>query len=255
MLVMRPVEIALQLVELLGFHQPAGVTELARLAKLPKSTIQRNLLALEKTGWIEMRDSDHGQWTLTIRAAIAAGGRVPIEQQNMRSLAIPVMEELRRTTGETIYLSYLFNNAMVIFERLDGIKPVQHFFPYGIVYGLHASAGGNAIMAKLSPADLKYHLANPFLNASSMIPMPRAELLRELQKIRKRGYGISNTPDGKAVGAAICDPQGRPIAAISIVAPLNRVTPAIIDKWGALVADATRRIGIGTGGLAGLQGF
>ncbi|MFW7355033.1 MAG: helix-turn-helix domain-containing protein [Brucella sp.] len=46
------------MIELLSLHQPSGVSELARLTDMPKSTAQRILLALERTGWIEPAPTD-----------------------------------------------------------------------------------------------------------------------------------------------------------------------------------------------------
>jgi IclR family transcriptional regulator, acetate operon repressor len=247
---MRPVEIALQLIELLGFHQPAGVTDLARLANLPKSTIQRNLLVLQKAGWIEMVDRERAQWTLTIRASLAAGGSVTDAHADLRNVAIPVMEEIRRSTKETVNLSYMFGSAMVLFERLDGISPVKHFARHGTVFGLYSSAAGRSILAKFPPATLEEFLANPvdtFRSQGATIP---EDLRREIQKVKKAGYAFAKYVDGPAVAAAICDPLDRPFAAISLTAPAQRTTPALLKKWGPMMADGARRISIGAAALS-----
>ena len=247
---MRPVEIALQLIELLGVHQPAGVTDLAKLANLPKSTIQRNLLVLQKAGWIEMCDPERSQWTLTIRAAVAAGGSVTDAQSDLRNVAIPVMEEIRRATKETVNLSYMFGNVMVLFERLDGISPVKHFARNGTVFGLDGSASGRAILAKLSPSELEKYLARRVDKFKSQEPTPPPDLRREIQKIRRTGYGVAKYVDGFGVGAAICDPLDHPFAAVSLTAPAQRATPTLLKQWGPMVADGARRISIGAAALS-----
>lgn len=253
---MRPVEIALRMMELIGTHQPAGVTELARLAGLPKSTAQRSLMALHKAGWIEFQDAKHPLWILTPRATVAVGG-LTNGQRNLRGLAMPVMEELRRATGETIHLSYLHNNSIIIFERLDGIKPVKYFFPYGTIFPLHSSASGKAILARLMPDDLDAYLSQPLAAVTPRTVMSPTKLHAEIKKIQKQGYSVTiggNVPDVSAVGAAICDQTDRPFAALSVSAPSGRLTPDLVEKFGPLVADAARRISVGVAALPSLRG-
>lgn len=101
---MRPVHIALQLLELLSKEQPAGVTELASLADLPRSTAQRALMTLADAGWIEIADQRRGSWVISLKALMVAG-QATESQRQLRNIAVPVMEECRRATGETIHLS------------------------------------------------------------------------------------------------------------------------------------------------------
>ena len=253
---MRPVEIALQMMELIGAHQPAGVTELARLAGLPKSTAQRSLMALQKAGWIEFQDAKHPSWILTPRATLAVGG-LTNGQRNLRGIAMPVMEELRRATGETIHLSYLYNNAIIIFERLDGIKPVKYFLPYGTVFRLHSSASGKGILAKFTAEQLDDYLSQPLAPVTPRTVASPTKLRAEIKKIQKQGYSVTiggNLPDVSAVGAAICDAADRPFAALSVSAPSSRLTSDLIERFGPLVADAARRISIGAAALPSLHG-
>src|ERR1700733_997987 len=100
---MRPVQIALQLIEVLSAHQPAGVTELSSLTGLPRSTTQRALVALQNTGWITAADERRGSWSLSLRALMTAGLATETFGP-LRMAAIPLMEELRRATEETIHL-------------------------------------------------------------------------------------------------------------------------------------------------------
>jgi IclR family transcriptional regulator, acetate operon repressor len=244
---MRPVELAIQLIEILSQHQPAGVSELARLSGAPKSTVQRTLHALEKTRWIEIVDPDRALWALTMRAVVASG-RATRSHAGLRSLAIPVMEELRRATEETVHLTYRFGRSVVLIERLDGIRPVRYFFAHGAVTALHAASTGRAILSRLPPEELEAYLETP-LAAVTPSTITDPELFRqEIARAREQGFATSfggNVADVHAVGAAICDPAGRPFAALSISAPSERLSPALAQTYGPMVADAARRISLG----------
>ena len=170
---------------------------------------------------------------------------------------MPVIEELRRATGETIHLSYLYNDAVIIFERLDGIKPVKYFFPYGTVFRLHSSASGKAILGRFTPEQLDEYLAKPLAAVTPRTVMSPAKLRAEIKKIQKVGYSVTvggNVPEVSAVGAAICDATERPFAALSVSAPSSRLTPDLVERFGPLVADAARRVSIGASALPSLHG-
>lgn len=244
---MRPVELAFQLLELIGAHQPIGVSELARISEIPKSTAQRALLALRKTGWIALSENDRALWVLTTRAMITCGRPTRL-QADLRDLALPVMEDLRRASEETVHLTVRYRNQLVLLERLDGIKPVRYFFSYGGVAALHASASGKAVLARMSAQELDAFLARPLLGQTPTTIVDPDELRADLNEVRRLGYATSNgglVADVNAIGAAILDLAGRPVAALSISAPADRLTPESVSTYGALVSDAARRVSLG----------
>jgi len=242
---MRPVELALEILELIGRHQPVGVSQLSRLAALPKSTTQRSLKALAATGWIAA--GDDALWSLTTRAMVACG-RATRPQAALRGVALPVLEDLRRATGETIHLTWRHEDRLVLLERLDGLKPVRYFFPLGGLVPLHVAASGQAVLAALPPDELEAYLAGPLARFTPLTVTDPDALRLRAQQARFQGYAVSpggNIADVNAVGAAIIEPLGRPIAAISVSAPAERLPPELADEYGPQVADAARRISLG----------
>jgi IclR family acetate operon transcriptional repressor len=241
----RPVELAFQLIELIGERQPVGVAELARLAGVPKSTAQRTLVALTSTGWIESLGS--AGWVLTVRAAVATGRPSP-RHMAVRKLAIPVMDDLRRAVSETVHLFYRFENMTVLVERLDGAKPVRYLFPYASSAPLHSTSSGKAVLANLRSDELEAFLALPLAQLTSETVVDPDKLRGELNVVRERGYALTlggHVPNVTGVGAAIIDRDGQPFAAMSVSAPSERLDPETIKRVGPLVADAARRVGLG----------
>jgi len=244
---MRPVELAFQLVELVAQHQPVGVSELARLAGLPKTTAHRLLQALHQTGWIAPDDSDRPLWALTGRAMVNCG-RATRSQSLLRGVALPVMEELRRLTEETIHLTWRHDMSLVLLERLDGIRPVRYFFPYAGQATLHATSSGQAVLAALAPDVLDAYLSGTLAQVTPFTLVEPAALRRLFDGVRGRGYAFGrggHVADVHAVGAAILDPAGAPIGAISVSAPAERLAEAEAERYGPLVADAVRRVSMG----------
>lgn len=244
---MRPVQIALELVQQLGRIQPAGTSELARELGLPKSTVQRALLSLAEAGWIETGAREQGRWSLTVRAGLAVGGS-NYATRKLRMTAFPVMEELRQKTKESVYLAMRDGHQIGLIERLDSLAPMEQVWPLWRGGPMHSTSLGRAILADLDPQDLDAYLARPFSVMRHQKPVTVEALVKELDETRKRGFATSlgdNSPNENAVGAAIRHPTGHPFAAISISGPANRFGRTQCLEVGSLLTDAARRIGQG----------
>lgn len=238
---MRPVELAFRMVELLGIHQPVGVSSLATMADVPKTTAYRSLKALEAIGWIE-QVGDGTAWQLTLRAALATTRPSPVEAM-LRAAALPVMEELRRATEETIHLSAVFEDRLILVERLDGIRPVRQFMARGQVAPLHLTASGKAVLAAF-PVPEADRIIDHFVTDLS----ERETLAAEIATARSVGYATTSDTfvhGTTAIGAAIRDSRGMPVCAVSVSMPRERTGAGKVETWGAMVANAADRIGMG----------
>lgn len=70
-------------------------------------------------------------------------------------------------------------------------------------------------------------------------------LLAELDRCRERGYSVDdaeNEPGIRAVGAPALDYRGRPVAALSVAGPEQRVPAARLDEPGQATAEAAREL-------------
>jgi DNA-binding IclR family transcriptional regulator len=233
--------------EEIAAHQPVGVSELARLMDLSKTTVHRSLMTLREAGWIEPADDGRPLWSLSVRALVV-GGRAVDSHSGLRSIAVPVMEDLRRATEETIHLHVRERRSVVLIERLDGIKPVRVFNPVGGRAAMHRTSAGKSIIAKMETEDLEAYLAGLRQARDRPSSADLDNLRREVELVRARGFAINlagNQPDVHAVGAAIVGAGERPIGAITISAPPERLPQAKCLEFGPLVADAARRINLG----------
>jgi DNA-binding IclR family transcriptional regulator len=240
---LRPVQIALQLIEVLGGLQPAGVSEIARAMDLPKSTVQRSLVSLSKAGWIEPGSGDPSTWVLSLQALIATG-RADFAARPLRAAAIPVMEDLRRSTQESVYLAVLYKGRIALAERMDGMRPVAHAWPLWRSGPLHRTSLGRSVLASMSEAEAADYLAD----LSERGPIDMVAIKSELATARERGFATalgSNYPDENGVGAAIRNGRGVTIGAISISAPTERLSAEDCLRIGPQVLDAARRISMG----------
>ncbi|HEX4817626.1 MAG TPA: IclR family transcriptional regulator [Nonomuraea sp.] len=224
---------ALRVLEEVAARQPAGVGALARELGLPKSTVQRSLRTLHEAGWIRPAGGAVTRWQVTSKA-LQVGRRAEL---GLRDAALPVMEELRQRTGETIHLMVPESDAVVLIERLETDKPLRIVLPLGIRLPLHASANGKAVLAHRADLDR----ATGALPAYTGTTITDPELLRaELADVRARGYADNRgewRADIAAVAAAVLGPDG-PVASLSVSTPASRMPDDLRPEYGKLVTQA-----------------
>jgi IclR family transcriptional regulator, acetate operon repressor len=241
---MESVKTALRVLELVGKAGLIGVSELAREAGEPKSTIQRNLVTLHEAGWIRPVESDgRRRWTLTARVLTLARQVQPAP--DLREQALGVMETLRTRTQETIHLTLRDGDQAVLIERLDSPQPVRTVRPLGASAPLHVSSNGKAILAHLSDAERTAYLNRRLEAWTPKTMTDQKALVRDLQTAVRRGFALN---DGeldlhiRAVAAPITVGSGQPIGALSISCPSFRLPDNLVDEYGKLVRNAAKEI-------------
>lgn len=243
---MNSVRKALAVLEAVADHQPVGVSELASTLKQPKTSVQRALETLHEAGWIRPAAGERTRWELTFRASRLA--RKAGSHFGLREAALPVMEELRRATGETIHLAVLDDVEIVLVERLESPHAVRHVEPLGGRAPVLVTATGKAMLALLPDAEVARiyaEAAHAASQANAIEPPPAlANLLEELHGIAERGYATTAAwREGVfATGAAIHTSDNRPLAALSVSTPSARATPEARALHAELIRRAARQI-------------
>jgi DNA-binding IclR family transcriptional regulator len=220
-----------------------GVTDIAQRLELPKSAVHRLLEALTKSG-MTSREHDRGKYRLGPRAtelSLAALGTVDV-----RSLALPVMEELRDTTGETVTLSFVIGNQRVYVAQVESRQDVRMTVEVGRRAPLYAGASGRAILMTFAEVELDH-----YLSAVALTPLTdrtlhdRATLADVLTADRLRGYTDSSgerDPYAAAVAAPVVGRSTRAFACFSVCGPRDRLDAAARDRCGPLAVAAADRL-------------
>ena len=236
---MRNVLNTLRVLEEVASRQPIGVGELARVLDMPKSSVQRALVTLHTAGWIRPAAGEVTRWVITTRA-LAVGGRASGDL-DLRGAALPIMEDLRRHTEETIHLTVPEDGKMVLIERLETDKPVRTSMALGHALPLHASANGKAVLANSSPDVIRRLLADELPRYTDTTITDPDELRAELAAIRERGFAVNRgewRSDVGSVAAAVMGSDEEPIASLSVNLPISRLTQESEADFGAAVSEA-----------------
>lgn len=234
---------AFSVLERVAELQPVGLSELARAADLPKSTVHRCLQTLQEVGWVESSGGTGARWSMSLRALSVCGGAGG--RQNLRDLALPLMSDLQLVTTETVHLCAPDGDVLVLLERLDTSHALRAFLPLGERIPLHASATGLAYLSACPDDVVERYLAGP-LEPRTPASLVEPDAIRaELLAVRARGYSINEnglSTGISSLGAPIVSRTGV-VGALSVSGPSIRIVPARFEELGTQVVESARRLG------------
>lgn len=222
-------------------HGPPSKTlsEIAREQGLHKSIAFRLLRALEEQHFVR-RDPVTKEYRLGL--ALIELGEAARNSLDVRREALPVMSELVRQTGETVFLTVVSGDEAVCVELVESPSAVKVSYRVGLRHPLHRGASGKVLLAHLGDGMLE-QLA-PHL-AAARPPADVAELREELRRIRAQGYAytVGELQEGAAgVAVPIFDADGRPAAGLGIVWPTLRIPAEQAARFIPLAIEAGREI-------------
>ncbi|MCB2063819.1 MAG: IclR family transcriptional regulator [Novosphingobium sp.] len=224
---------ALSVLDAVARLQPIGVSALARHLGEDKSMVQRMLVTLAQQGWIRPERDTATKWRATMRLRLLADLACP--QADLRSLARPVMEELRDRTGETISLVALDNDRIIVLDVAES-KALLRAVP---TIGLEVPG----------PVSASSLAALPWLSRTEQIALLREEpglqIQQQIEDVRAEGYAILESERGGgtvSIAAPIFNDHGALAAVLVLSAPVARLSPPYRDAIGSEIANAATAI-------------
>jgi DNA-binding IclR family transcriptional regulator len=218
----RSVRNACLLVEAVAQHQPVGVSDLARATGIDKSAAHRLAVTLHAAGWLD-KTAD-GRWRVAPRLAQLTPRAA---ERSLVASMRPVLEELRKDTGETVILVAIEHDRLLVLDVAESGHALR-VSPPGPYLPLPHSSAARAIAAFLPPEEVAaLREVDPSLSE------------RTLSEVRRRGWAINDreiVPDTRVVGAAVPNADGPPLAAVIIAAPTSRVGLDKMRRIGAHLA-------------------
>lgn len=234
---------AIFILEIVSSADGVILSEIARRAELPNSTVHRLLATLQKRGLVD-HDPASGLWTVGV--GLFRIGAAYLRIRKLPDIGRPVIRELLGEVGETVNLSMLDGVELVCVAQAESHAPVRAFFRLGRRLPIHASAAGKAILAA-SEANARRERINA-LDLERFTPntlVTQKALLADLAEVGRQGFAVDDeeqTLGMRCVAAAIRGEWGEPVGAISISAPSVRMPPERLQSAGARVKTAADRL-------------
>lgn len=218
------VDKALIILELLDNSKTGStLAEVAEKVGLPKPTVHRLLSTLVNRGFVA-RTPWNGY---AIGRKVIALGAAAAEKDTLILAARPTLWALAEHCEETVQLGVLMGDQLLFVER---IEPENQAVRIGRMPSplteLHTSGMGKALLAASTDEFIDHYLEAGLERFTDKTITDVRQLRQEIQDIREAGFAVSNEEryDGVfAVGAAILNREGHPVAAVSIAAPAHRV--------------------------------
>lgn len=201
------------------------LTDLVRKTKLHKSTLYRLLEAMRSHGLLGLDDAS-GRYHLGLR--LFELGTIAMRRLDLDRLGQPVLQTLAEKTEETTHLCILDGPDIVAIAKVESRSALHIRSATGYRTPAYSTAVGKAILADLTCEELDAYIAKTPLVAFTRNTITSAARLRaELRTIAEQGYSVDHEEreEGvRCVAAPVRDHTGRAVAAISILAPLIRLT-------------------------------
>lgn len=223
----RPLSTVLKTLDVLSVlgnsSRSLRLADVARVLGLSRATAYQRLLTLVEAGWIE-HDAE-GRYRLSMHVARFAAAA--LEQADLGTRVLPVLEDLARRTSETASLAVLDRGLPCIVSRVDSDSVLRAEQKIGTTMSLEGSASGRILTAFADAATMQRLAEGGETLASEAI----------LAEARENGYALSSgyTQVGvRAIAAPVFDLHGRCTATVSLVMPemrfdLRRLAEPILD--------------------------
>jgi DNA-binding IclR family transcriptional regulator len=245
------VDNVLLLLHLLRDHGKIKVSEAARELGIARSTAHR-LLAMLVYRDFAVQDDDHNYLPGPFLSS-GFGGGPPVRE--LRGIARPYMDTLCERVQETVNLMVRVGSEVRFLASVESSQILHVGDRRGTILPAHHASGGKALLAELSVERLR-ELYGPGDGTGEEDPRRRTlteaqwtGLLRELEVLRARGYGLNHeeTEQGvSAIGRVVRDGRGEAVGALSVAVPSARFRPERVDLFARelrqAVHDMQRRL-------------
>ena len=214
------------------------VTDLAERLGLAQSSAFRYLWNLQKRGYVTLfPDGTYRQGPSILRL----GSRAVEPWQTLIELTREVRVQLREESKETVNFGVLHGARVLLLEVLSSRQALRVSPEPGSGGYLHSTAMGKAILSSL-PDDEATSLLDidglPRLTSHTITEKPA--LFDDLAAARSRGWAVDNQEslEGLRCIAVPISGPGRVFAAVSIEAPISRMSDGNVDRHGLRLVAA-----------------
>lgn len=210
---------------------PVGVSQISKDLGMHKSTVFRTLATLESKKFV-MQDLESGKYTLGI-SLFSLGKKIAIYD-----VFKPFAKQLCAEFKESVNISILEMSASgtyrsTIVVKEDSKDNVLSVSPkIGTSMDCYCSSVGKCLLAFSDDISTAAFERYSFISYTDHTINSVAELLGEIEKVRKAGYAVDAEEQEiglTCVGVPIFDKDGKAIASMSVSGPTQRIRSRNMD--------------------------
>lgn len=225
----NPIQVAEKLflvIELLAENGPMGIMDISSSLGFHKSTVHRLVSSLQYMGYIR-QDEESLKYSLSLKF-LEIGSKI-LEQTNMASLIHPALRRLSEHTGETVHLVRREGTEAVYIDKVESnVSSIRMVSRVGSRVPLYCSGVGKALLAELEDGEIEeiWNTSNIRRLTPKTITVFE-KLMERIQTVRQAGYAIDdeeNEEGVRCIAVSLYDYHKEPVYALSISAPVSRMT-------------------------------
>lgn len=231
-----------------------GVTDVARMIGVHKSTVSRLMTNLQRLGYLE-RDAATDKYRLGV--ALVALAAPLLSNVDVRRLAGPLLQEEVNATGETAAVAVIGERepGPIVIDQIPSPSLVRHTQEVGTRYRDWASASVKVSLAFRPESDALRVLRAGMIEGIDGRDRAAVERVRaELADIRMAGYAVNDgesDPFEFSLSAPVFGADGKLAAALIVAAPKPRVTPEAFAAIRDVVTHDAQLISLQLGYVVG----
>jgi DNA-binding IclR family transcriptional regulator len=221
-----------------------SAAQLAEQSGLPLSTVYRLLQTLEARGFVTPGGGGRYQLGPSILAMVPVLRRRL--DQGIGGVALPIMEELAATTGETVILTVCSNSLAVCIQSVESDQALRLSFRRGVINPLWCGASAKVLLAYLDRetqvAVIEQAVGQSYANG---IRVEAEALVGQLIAIRANGYACTSDEVDRgvrAVAVPVLQAGRQLLAGLSVAAPHARLEVSAVPALAAQLTSAAARI-------------
>jgi DNA-binding IclR family transcriptional regulator len=225
--VTRTLDRGLAILEAVAAEGEVSLSDIARATAMSASTAFRLIETLERRGFLA-RSEETGAYRIGSRAFDV--GSAFSGAARMNDVARPVMRRLAEELGEGVALGVREGTQAMYVEQFEAKSAVRMTARLGSRMPLHCTAVGKVLVAWLWESRIDEIVGpEPYAQVAEATLTRRADLLRELARVRERGYALDAQEyeaDVRCIAAPVRNREGEVVAAVSVSAPAGRLPTA-----------------------------
>ncbi len=203
--------------------RPVALTELAALALLERSAVQRITHTLKMLGYLRQHPVTRAY---TLSGRMLEFGHTVLATDRLREKAYPILAQLNRRTGETVNLMEMEGDEIVYVARFPSLHAVSVDLHVGSRLPGYCTAAGRAMLAQMDEAQALARLSAVKRRAMTIHTVTDLPGLRRmLAEVRRVGYALNDQEafiGDISVAAPLADRAGHVVGAINIAVPSPR---------------------------------
>jgi DNA-binding IclR family transcriptional regulator len=179
------------------------------------------LQGLTEVGYVQ-RDEDTGRYRLGLSLLGLAGPL--LAELDVRRAAVPHLESLTATTGETSAVSVWNGTNAIVVEQAASPHLVKHSATIGTRYNRFASSSVRVFLAHLSPDRVERIIAGRVILIDDDMDVSNVEAV--LSEVREYGYSVNDgdtTDEEYGVSVPVWDYRNEIAGCVTVSAPRSRV--------------------------------